>query len=70
MAVYKHGNSWTVQVSWYINYLSVKKEKYKIKGGFRTKSQAKKWENKQIASQKIRSQMKIMFLQTTSGNGQ
>ena len=45
MAVYKRGNSWTVQVSWYISdpdTKSGKKKKYKTKGGFRTKAQAKK----------------------------
>ncbi|MCO6546205.1 MAG: site-specific integrase [Gilliamella sp.] len=50
MAVYKRGNSWTVQVSWYISdpdTKSGKKKKYKTKGGFRTKAQAKKWENEQ-----------------------
>lgn len=51
MAVYKRGNSWTVQVSWYISdpdTKSGKKKKYKTKGGFKTKAQAKKWENEQI----------------------
>lgn len=51
MAVYKRGNSWTVQVSWYITDPDTKfgkKKKYKTKGGFRTKAQAKKWENEQI----------------------
>lgn len=45
MAVYKRGNSWTVQISWYItdpDAKSGKKKKYK------TKTQAKKWKNEQI----------------------
>ena len=40
-----------MQVSWYISdpdTKSGKKKKYKTKGGFRTKAQAKKWENEQI----------------------
>lgn len=41
MAIYKRVNSWTVQISWYISDPSGKKKKYKTKGGFRTKSQAK-----------------------------
>lgn len=68
MAIYKRGNSWIVQISWYISDPSGKK---KTKGGFRIKSQAKKWENEKIlAKTKIILQMKIPFLQTTSGNGQ
>lgn len=55
MAVYKRGNSWTVQVSWYISdpdTISGKKKKYKTKGGFRTKAQARKWENEQTLAKK------------------
>lgn len=51
MTVYKRGNSWTVQISWYVPDLeakSGKKKKYKTKGGFKTKTQAKKWENEQV----------------------
>ncbi|WP_296286995.1 hypothetical protein [Lactobacillus sp.] len=42
MAIYKRGNSWTIQISWYISDPLGKKKKYKTKGGFRTKLQAKK----------------------------
>lgn len=42
MAIYIRGNSWTIQISWYISDPLGKKKKYKTKGGFRTKLQAKK----------------------------
>lgn len=53
MAIYKRGKTWTVQVSWYIldtNSKTGKKKKYKTKGGFLTKAEAKKWEIEQISA--------------------
>lgn len=49
MSVYKRGTSWTVQISWYEPDEKEKKKKFKTKGGFRTKAEAKKWETEQLS---------------------
>ena len=53
MAIYRRGKNWTVQISWYVTDPtgeSGKKKKYKTKGGFRTKIEAKKWETEQFSA--------------------
>lgn len=53
MAIYKRGKTWTVQISWYVTDLdspNEKKKKYKTKGGFHTKAEAKKWEIEQLTA--------------------
>ncbi|WEV40309.1 site-specific integrase [Lactobacillus sp. ESL0681] len=53
MSIYKRGKKWTVQISWYVldpDSKSGKKKKYKTKGGFFTKAEAKKWEIEQISA--------------------